>query len=105
MVPVVRCIRPLSVISRTRLEGVSSQELASQGCVLPSDPMYMSRSASESSFVLVPDCGMQAPPPLHAGENEATGIVVGPVSVVFAGVVQSTWNFQSCRTFVPKLTT
>jgi hypothetical protein len=63
----------------------------------------MSRSASESSFCVVPDCGIQVPPP-HAGENAATEIVVGPVSVVFVVVVQSTWNFQSCRLFVPKPT-
>ena len=44
---------------------------------------------------------MQAPP-LQAGEKDATGIVVGPVSVMFAGVVQSTWNFHSCRLFDPK---
>src|SRR5712691_573353 len=63
----------------------------------------MSRSASESSFWVVPDCGMQVPPPLQAGENEATEIVVGPVRLEFAGVVQSTWNFHSFRLFVPKL--
>ena len=43
---------------------------------------------------------MQEP---HAGEKEATGIVVGPVSDEFAGVVQSTRNFHSRRLFVPKL--
>src|SRR5436190_7231414 len=46
---------------------------------------------------------MQVPPPLHAVEKEATEIVVGPLSAVLAGVVQSTWNFHSCRLFVPKL--
>src|SRR6266496_4202198 len=51
---------------------------------------YMSLSASESSFVLVPDCGMHVPPPLQAGENAATAVVVGPVMLVFAGVTQST---------------
>src|SRR5437588_8682190 len=66
---------------------------------------YRSRSASESSWFVVPACGMHVPPPLQAGENEATGIEVGPVSVEFVGVVQSTWNFQSCRTFVPELRT
>ena len=45
---------------------------------------------------------MQVPPPLQAGEKEATGIVVGPVSAEFAGEVQSTWNFHSSRLFVPK---
>src|SRR5437764_3111578 len=51
---------------------------------------YISRSASESSCWVVPDCGMHVPPPLHAGENEATAIVVGPVRVVAAGFAQST---------------
>src|SRR5439155_1200948 len=46
---------------------------------------------------------MHVPPPLQAGENAATGIDVGPVMLVFAGVVQSTWNFQSWSAFVPKL--
>src|ERR1043165_7965033 len=63
----------------------------------------MSRSASESSLFVVPDCGMHVPPPLHAGVNAATERLVGPVIVVFAGVVQSTWNFQSCNWLVPKL--
>ena len=40
----------------------------------------------------MPDCGMHVPPPLHAGENAATGSVAGPLSVVFAVFVQSTWN-------------
>ena len=44
-------------------------------------------------------------PPAQAGEKAATGSVVGPVSVEFAGVVQSTWNFHSWRLFVAKLTT
>src|SRR5262249_30435341 len=65
---------------------------------------YISRSASESSCCVVPDCGMHVPPPPHAGENAATGIVVGPVSVEFAGVAQSVWNLHSSREFVPKLT-
>src|SRR5919202_2955849 len=43
---------------------------------------YIKRSASESSCVVVPDCGMHVPPPLHAAEKAATGIVVGPVNVV-----------------------
>src|SRR5437868_13463856 len=64
----------------------------------------MSRSASESSCCVVPACGMHAPP-LHAGENDATGIEVGPESVVFAGFAQSTWNFQSWRLLVAKLRT
>ena len=45
---------------------------------------------------------MQVPPP-QAGEKAATGIDEGPVSVVFDVVAQSTWNFQSCRLFVAKL--
>src|SRR5262249_19178949 len=65
---------------------------------------YIIRSASESSSCVVPDCGMHWPPPLHAGENAATGIVVGPVSVEFAGVVQSVWKRQRRRLFVPKAT-
>ena len=48
---------------------------------------------------------MHVPPPVHAGENAATGIVVGPLSDEFAGVAQSTWNRQRRRLFVPKLTT
>src|SRR5947208_2704773 len=64
---------------------------------------YIRRSASESSFWVVPDCGMQVPPPLQAVVKDATGIVVGPDRVEFAGVVQSTWNFHSSRLFVAKL--
>src|SRR5262245_62500940 len=66
---------------------------------------YISRSASESSRWLVPACGMHVPPPLHAGENDATGTSAGPVKVVFVGVAQSTWNVQSWSTLVPKLST
>src|SRR5215470_1328731 len=66
---------------------------------------YISRSASESSCWLVPACGMQVPPPPHAGENDATGIVVGPAKLELAGVDQSTWNRHSCRLFVAKLRT
>src|SRR5690349_4703190 len=46
---------------------------------------------------------MHVPPPLQAGENAATGIVVGPVSVEFAWFAQSTWNFHSWSAFVVKL--
>src|SRR3954454_1096085 len=63
---------------------------------------YISRSASESSCWVVPLCGMHVPP-AQAGENDATGIIVGPVRAEFAGVAQSTWNFQSSRLLVPKL--
>ena len=54
----------------------------------------MSRSARESSFCVVPGCGMHVPPPLHAALSEATGIDVGPVNDELVGVFQSTWNFQ-----------
>src|SRR5919204_116224 len=60
---------------------------------------YMSRSASESSFWLVPDCGTHVPPP-HASPYEATVMLVGPVNLEFPGVVQSTWNFQLTRLLV-----
>src|SRR5919201_2141242 len=66
---------------------------------------YIRRSASESSCVVVPLCGMHVPPPLQAAENAATGIVIGPVNVVFAVFVQSTWNRHSSRLFVPKART
>ena len=49
----------------------------------------MTRSASESSLCVVPDCGIQVPP-LHALEYEATVRLAGPVKVEFDGVVQST---------------
>jgi hypothetical protein len=62
----------------------------------------MSRSPSESSLVDVRGCGMQVPPP-QAGVNGATGMLSGPVSVVLAGVVKSTWNFHSWRELLPKL--
>src|SRR5712692_6965237 len=47
---------------------------------------------------------MQAPPPLHAGENAATGRLVGPDRVVFAELVQSTWNRQTFKELLPKFT-
>src|SRR5215831_13483615 len=53
----------------------------------------INRSASESSFVVVPGWVMHAPP-LHAGVNGATEMVTGPVKVEFAGVVKSTWKRQ-----------
>src|SRR2546423_6304805 len=46
---------------------------------------YINRSARESSCCDVPDCGMHVPPALHAAENAATGIDVGPVNDEFAG--------------------
>src|SRR5712692_10174163 len=62
----------------------------------------MRRSASESSLVCVPDCGMQEPPP-HASVNAATGMLRGPTSVVLAALAKSTWNFHSLSEFEPKL--
>src|SRR5712692_10805554 len=62
----------------------------------------MRRSARESSVVLVPDCGMQAPPP-HASVKAATGMLRGPVRVVFAEFAKSTWNFHSLSELEPKL--
>jgi hypothetical protein len=44
---------------------------------------------------------MHAPPP-QAGENDATGIVSGLVSVELPGVDQSTSNFQRSRLLVPR---
>src|SRR5437667_4189141 len=64
----------------------------------------MSRSASESSCVVVPSWGMQLPPP-HAGEKAATGMLVGTLNVEFAGVTQSTWNFHIFRLFESKFRT
>src|SRR6266568_8558926 len=61
----------------------------------------MSRSASESSRCRVLGCGMHVPP-LQAGVNAATGMLVGPLKVDWAGVAKSTWNFQRFKEFVPK---
>src|SRR6186713_2183442 len=63
----------------------------------------MRRSASESSLMFEPDCGTHAPPE-HAGVNDATGMLTGPVSVVFAVFAQSTWKRQRFSEFVPKFT-
>src|SRR5258708_38252015 len=63
----------------------------------------MRRSASESSCVVVPDCGMQVPPP-QSVENAATGMTVGPVKVELAGVAKSTWNLKRFRLLDPKNT-
>src|SRR3954468_16486223 len=62
---------------------------------------YINRSPSESSFWVVFGWGTQFEP-LHARLNAATGTDVGPVSVVFAGVAQSTWNRHTLRELVPK---
>src|SRR5216683_4048055 len=59
----------------------------------------MRRSARESSNCGVPACGMHVPP-LQAAVYVATVSVIGPVSVVFAGVVQSTWNFHKARSLL-----
>src|SRR5438270_11476504 len=40
---------------------------------------YIRRSPSESSFSLVPACGMHAPPLWQASLKAATGILNGPV--------------------------
>src|SRR6266700_197032 len=65
---------------------------------------YIKRSASESSFWRVLGCATQAPPPLHAAVNAATGTLIGPVRVEFDGVVKSTWKRQIFRELVPKFT-
>src|SRR5215472_4572334 len=54
----------------------------------------MSRSPSESSCWLVPDCGMHVPPP-QASLNALVARLVGPVSVELAGVVKWTWNWKA----------
>src|SRR6266700_6469522 len=51
---------------------------------------YIRRSARESNLVEVLGCEMQAPPPEQAALNAATGILVGPVRVVFAEFAKST---------------
>jgi len=61
----------------------------------------MSRSASESSRWFVPYWRMQVPPP-QAGLNGATGTFVGPVNLLFAGVVKSAWNFHRLSELLPK---
>jgi hypothetical protein len=66
---------------------------------------YISRSASESSLFVVPDCGMHAPPPLQAAVKAATGMLEGPEKVDAAEFVQSTWNFQRFSALVPKFMT
>src|SRR6185312_2631628 len=63
---------------------------------------YISRSASESSWLEVLGWGIHVPPPEHAAVNDATGMVVGPTNVELVGVVKSTWNFQRLITFEPK---
>src|SRR5229473_3944466 len=62
----------------------------------------MRRSASESSRFDVPGCWMQVPP-LQASVKAATGTLMGPVRVEFAGVVQLTENRQTVNELLPKL--
>ena len=47
---------------------------------------------------MVPLWGMQVPPP-QAWLKALTARLVGPVRVLFAGVVQSTWNLKYARLF------
>src|SRR5262245_22736844 len=54
----------------------------------------MRRSDSESRLP-PPLCGTHVPDGAQASENDGTVTDAGPVNVVFAGVVKSTWNFQS----------
>src|SRR5438093_12829893 len=100
--------------SRSSYQRTPTEEPAVTLCVTTSDSWspklryakrYISRSASELSLCDVPGCGMQASPPLQAGVKAAVGIDVGPLSVEFAGVAQSTWNAQSSSAFVAKLIT
>src|SRR3954447_17779018 len=88
--------------SRSSYQRMPVDVPAVTACVMTSDSWslkrryasrYMSRSASVSSWVVVPDCGTQVPPP-QARANDATVTLVGPVNVELDGVVQSTWNFQ-----------
>src|SRR5665647_3676139 len=61
----------------------------------------MSRSPNESSCCEVFSCGTHVPPP-HARLNGATGMLIGPLSVVLAVLFQSTWNFHKFSEFEPK---
>src|SRR4051812_22398759 len=61
----------------------------------------MSRSAKESSWLLVPGCAMQVPP-AHASANAFTAMVVGPVRVVFALLAKSTWKRHRLSELEPK---
>src|ERR1041385_3170558 len=54
----------------------------------------ISRSPSESSCVVVPDCGMHVPLVPQASLNAFTASVAGPVNVELAGVAKSTWNLK-----------
>src|SRR5579885_850487 len=63
---------------------------------------YISRSASESSWLEVLGWGIHVPPPEHAAVKAATWMMVGPVNVELVGVVKSTWNLKRLSTFEPK---
>src|SRR5690242_331696 len=65
------------------------------------DKRYIRRSPRESSCWLTPDCGIQEPP-LQASENEATGMLVGPVTDT---VPAAKFGFmrKRFRELVPKL--
>src|SRR5438046_232241 len=60
----------------------------------------MSRSASESSWFVVPGWAMQVPP-LHAVVNAGT-VTELEASVVFPEFAKSTWNFHRLSAFVAK---
>src|SRR5438105_11323884 len=60
----------------------------------------MSRSASESSWFVVPGWAMHVPP-LHARVNAGT-VTELETSVEFAEFAKSTWNFQRLSALVPK---
>src|SRR5437773_239225 len=63
----------------------------------------MSRSPRVSSCCAVPLCGTQVPPvPPHGSEKAAVARLEGPVSVVLAGVVQSTWKLQYASWLAPE---
>ena len=53
-------------------------------------------------MLLVPGCGIQAPPPEQAALKAATAIFVGPVKVVLAELAKSTWNFHKLSELAPK---
>src|SRR5947209_3455547 len=63
----------------------------------------MRRSASESSLWVVPNCGIQVPPPLQAAAKAATGMLVGPDSVAVPAVKLTLEIFQRLTELEPKL--
>src|SRR5262249_1827993 len=48
---------------------------------------------------------MHVPPPRHASVNPVTGITVGPVNVLLAGVAKSTWNLNRLSELVVAMST